>query len=173
MSELRCRLSLVLLAALTLAACGFQPLYAKRATGDSAAVQMSQIRVAPIPDRVGQQVRNHLLDGLNPRGRPREPRYRLDVTLQEQKVGLAIESDDTVSRINLTLNAQFVLEDLAAQAVVLRGATTTIAAYNLILSDYANLIAEQDAKRRATRELADEIKTRVAVYFSRRQDNEG
>jgi hypothetical protein len=51
--------------------------------------------------------------------------------------------------------------------VVLKGHTLAISAFNVVRSDYANLISERDAVGRAARSLADGIQSRIAVYFSR------
>jgi LPS-assembly lipoprotein len=134
---------------------------------------MAQVEVAPIPDRVGQQVRNRLLDQLNPKGRAPRPRYRLEVDVAEEKVGLAVQSDDTVSRINLTLSARFTLHSVETRRPMLAGSTRTVAAYNITRSNYANLIAERDARGRAARILADEISTRLAVFFNQPRRSSG
>jgi LPS-assembly lipoprotein len=157
---------LALLALSLVSGCGFRPLYGAGEKGPSAAA-LAEVAVAPIADRIGQQVRNRLLDRLNPKGRPVRPRYRLEVEIAERRTGIAVESDDTVSRINLTLSASFALHGGAAERPIFTGTTRTIAAYNITRSDYANLIAERDARSRAARTLADEIGTRLAIFFNK------
>ena len=122
-----------------------------------------------MPDRVGQIVRNQLLILLNPRGRAAASRYRLVVELEESIENLAFQQDDTVTRKNLRLTARFNLHDISSDTGVLRGATRSIAAYNVVRSDYANLISERDARDRAAQNVAEEIKIRLAVYFSRQR----
>ena len=168
-----------LLLALALAGCGFQPVY-KGGDRGVTVPQMAAISVAPIDDRLGwtralsesadrlgQVVRNHLLDLLTPRGAPARPLYRLEVKLRETKDGLALEQDESVTRFNLTLHATFEMNDLRTDQMMLEGSTRAIAAYNVVRSDYANLIAERDARSRSSQEVAQEIKTRIAVYFRR------
>ena len=156
-----------LIATLILAACGFQPLYGGgQGVMDGAVMaDMAAVRIAPISDRVGQIVRNDLLDRLNPFGQPASPQYSLFVALEEAKEGLAIQIDDTVTRFNLTLTANYSLNEAATGVVLASGSVRATAAYNVLRSDFANVIAERDAQRRAARVVSDELKTRLAVYF--------
>ncbi len=159
----------VCLLLLALSGCGFQPLYGERPDGPQVRSEMARIEIGAIADRVGQQLQNHLLDRLNPRGQPKLPLYHLEVKLSERKTGLAVETDDTVSRINLALSAAFELQRKADKAALFKGTARVVAAYNITRSEYANLVSERDAKRRAARALADDVKTRLAVYFSQRK----
>ncbi|MCG8696166.1 MAG: LPS assembly lipoprotein LptE [Minwuiales bacterium] len=152
----------------TLAACGFEPLYGNRIEQGPAGPAMAATYVAPIPDRIGQQVRNNLLDRLNPAGIPDRPLYTLQIALSADKEGLAIRQDETVTRFNLTLQAEFALVDRAQGKPVFRGKTRSIAAYNVVESPFATLIAEQDAEARAAREISEEIRNQVALYFASR-----
>ena len=160
-----------------LAGCGFQPLHGNRAnltrntslSGGNVISDMAYVEVAPIADRVGQSVRNQLLDLLHPRGMVDRPVFRLVVTLVERQEGLAIQQDDSATRYNLRLAGQFSLIDTRNGAELLRGTARAIAAYNVVLSDYANLISQKDARKRAAYSMAEGIQSRIAVYFSRRR----
>ena len=157
----------LLVATLIVAACGFQPLYGSEQGVLSGAVveNLAAVRIIGIADRLGQIVRNDLLDRLNPFGEPTAPRYSLAVQLEEAKEGLAIQIDDTVTRFNLTLTANYFLTDAQSGAVLTTGSVRATAAYNVLRSDFANVIAERDAQQRAAREISDELKTRLAVFF--------
>ena len=156
-----------ILGATLLGACGFQPLYGTGRTPLDGAVvaDLAAVRIEPIPDRVGQVVRNNLLDRLTPLGEPASPRFQLSVGLAEAKEGLAIQIDNNFTRFNLTLTASYVLEDAGSGSVVTAGKVRATAAYNVLRSDFANVIAERDAQLRVAREVSDELKTRLAVYF--------
>ncbi len=137
--------------------------------GGNTISDMAYVEVVPIGDRVGQSVRNQLLDLLHPRGMVDRPVFRLVVTLDESREGLAIQQDDSTTRYNLRLIAKFRLTDTRNGAELLNGATRAIAAYNVVRSDYANLISERDARKRAAHSVAEGIQNRIAVYFSRRR----
>lgn len=158
--------ALVLL--LALAACGFRPLYGDPDRGGAGtAPQLGEILVNPIPDRLGQILRNDLVDRLTPSGSPDRPRYRLSVVIATSKEGLAITKDESITRFNLRISATYVLYDAASNAEITRGISRTIAAYNVVQSQFATLAAEKDAESRAARELSEDIRTRLAVFFTR------
>ena len=52
---------------------------------------------------------------------------------------------------------------------VLQGTVRSVAAYNVVSSDYANVVAERDAELRAAREVGDEMKLRLAVYLAKNE----
>lgn len=166
MSRLRIPPALAL-AALLLAGCGFQPLYRSGGAGQVPEA-LGKVSIAPIPDRMGRELRNELLSRINPGGSPNEPSHRLSVELNEEQQGILVERDNFVSRVNLRIRAKFVLVDLASEKPVLEGQARTVAAYNVTSAQYANLVAETDAKRRAALVVAEQITDRLAAYFSRK-----
>ena len=155
----------VLVAAALLSGCGFRPLYAKW-NGDVSGA-LAQTRVETIPDRIGQRLRNFLLDRLNPAGQPARPLYSLRVTTNVTRTDLGIERDETATRAILVLHAEYVLIDTNGGAALLRGSTRSTNSFNIVASDFATLHAEKDALDRAAREVSDAIKTRLGLHFSR------
>jgi len=149
-----------------LAACGFHPLYGRPASDADVAPQLAQIFIEPIADRIGQVLHNQLRDRLTPRGVPREARYRLNVALDFARSPVALQKDQSVTRVNLTVRANYVLSDAQSGSTVSSGTTRSVAAFNVVRSDFATLSAERDAERRAVRDLGDEISTRLAVSFA-------
>jgi len=153
--------------ALAVSACGFQPLYGR---GDGQALSsvqhMAAIRIQPLPDRIGQQMHNLLRDRLNPTGQPRAPGYRLEVQLNESREELGIRKDETATRANLILSASFILSEIGSSRVLLQGTTSSVNSYNILTSQFATTFSENDARGRALRELSDDIRTRLGIYFS-------
>lgn len=162
--------ALILLTGLT--ACGFRPLYGPQGGYDRSIAELASVRVLPIPDRVGQILHNNLRDRLTPRGAPRDPRYRLGVSIVKQKEGLAFEKDESVTRINLTLRATYQLSEIGTGSVVATGSTRAVAAFNVVQSEFANISAEADAERRAARAAGEDIWIRLGVYFSQVVDGQ-
>ena len=70
--------------------CGFEPLYVEKKTSSDwyynnefdAGIrdEMASVKVELIQDRIGQLIRNDLLDKLTPKGEPKSPKYYLKVT---------------------------------------------------------------------------------------------
>ena len=153
-------LSLVLLGA-----CSVEPLYGAR-TGKARGGGVAAIEIAPIKDRVGHIVRNHLIDSLTPRGQPTHPDYRLILSVQQEKTPLLIQRDDHATRFNLTLRARFSLADRDG-AVVYSDAAQATGSFNVVESGFATVTAERDAAEEAARVLSEEILTLILLYLRR------
>jgi LPS-assembly lipoprotein len=133
---------------------------------------LSQVSIARIDDRPGQMLRNRLLDKMNPHGVPVEPKYVLVVRLRESTERLALRRDATATRANLRISADYSLRRADGDSV-LRGTSSFTGSYNVLLDDFATLSAENDARRRVTDELSEDIKNRVAIFLARpRQSND-
>jgi len=157
--------------ALGLSACGFRPLYE---VPDNQAMspigRMAEIRISPLPDRIGQQMHNLLRDRLNPAGQPLDPAYTLDIRLSESRTELGIRKDETATRANLNLSAQFTLNSTQSGGRLFSDRVRTVSSYNIVTSPFATGFAKDDARARALRELADAIQTRLGIFFSRKED---
>ncbi len=163
-----CRTFVLLVAVAVLGGCGFRPLYGgARQAGTP--VELAAIAVKPIADRIGQQLHNHLLDLLTPGGRPRHPRYSLSVELSESIRRLAVQKSEFATRANLSLNATYNLTDMPTRETILEGRSVVVTSFNILSSEFATLMAEKDARTKVVRELGDDIRTRIAVFFVRRQ----
>lgn len=154
--------------ALVLGGCGFTPLYGMHEGGGRTNTELGQIKVLEIDSgRTGHDVYNALIDNLSPSGEPGEPDYELRVRLTEDREGVAIERDASITRYNFQLNASFRLVDIRSGNVIYEGRSRSIAAYNVVESQFATLSARRDAEERAATELSEDIKLRLAIFFDR------
>lgn len=154
--------ALLCLAALPgLSGCGLRPLYGGGMSGD-AARQLAGVRVAPIEGKAGWLMRNALNDRLSAMGQG-EPRYRLDVTLDDRIQGLGIRPDETVTRERRTLRARYSLVDTASDKVVLEETTGWDAGIDVVSSEYATVAAEDAALERLAVIVADRVIARIAT----------
>lgn len=153
---------------LVLAACGFRPLYGERA-GGSAAVDLASVQISAIDDRLGQILRNDLIERLSPLGEPTSPRYGLRASLSESSAALAIQQDTTITRYDQRISVSFLLVELTTGVVIFRGQSRAIGGYDAVRSDFATLTAQQDAARRTVREVAEDIRAQLAAFFAGRQ----
>lgn len=151
-----------------LAGCGFRPLYGRAntdAAGASVNNQMAGIRIDPIGDRLGQQLHNALRDRLNPLGQPSSSAYTLQVNLSERRYGALAKQDLSASRRNIELNAFYSLRDTAGNVVMTdRSVITT--GYDEFDDPLNDISSFEDAERRSTQQMADQIRTRVAVFLT-------
>jgi len=149
-----------------LGGCGFQPLYGQQGGDATVASDLAAVRVEPLRDRVGQQMHNFLRDRLNPGGQPVSPSYRLQVQLTETLSELGVRQDETATRANLRMQANFSLLSVDGGEPLLSGRSTSTTSYDILENPFATTVSEGDARERALRELADDIQTRLAVYFA-------
>jgi LPS-assembly lipoprotein len=151
---------------MALTACGFQPLYASGPNGMGPGNTMAEIYVESIPERVGYQLRNQLLDRLGATGSSDGATYRLKISLREQSLGVAIRPNASITRYNYTLQARYDLIPTDGTAVVKSGNVSALAAYNVATSPYATVVAEQDASNRAAGDIAERLRVELAVFFA-------
>jgi LPS-assembly lipoprotein len=148
-----------------LAGCGFTPMYATPREGSGLVEKFAAIQVAPIADRVGQVVRNGLMDRLTPHGQPGAPLYRLQVTLGETREGFGFRPDEAITRENLRLDATYRLLRTADGEMVLEGSARSNLAYDIVQSDFANFSARQDARRRTAEQVINIIVVRLGLFL--------
>lgn len=163
---------LVLLALLAVAACGFQPVYGKYSAAQVASTQMQTVRLRPIPDRMGQQMSNKMVDRLYTTGRPKHPLYDLEITLTPQERSIGIQKDATATRGELLMTANVAIYSSETQAELYRTVVRTRVAYNILEGQYGNMIARENSYDRAMDDVADEITNRVALFLNRAPDPE-
>jgi LPS-assembly lipoprotein len=155
-------------AAAPLAGCGFRPLYgtaSSNAAGAPVDRQMAGVRIAPIPDRLGQQLHNALRDQFNPLGQPGYGDYSLNVVLVQRTYGALARRDLSASRRNVDLTAAYTLTD-AYGTVLLQDQSEISTGYDEFDDPLNDISAFEDAERRSTLQLAEMIRTRVAVFLT-------
>lgn len=151
--------------ALLLSGCQLRPLYAGGSSGH-VATTLSAVTVAPIEGQVGWLVFNKLKDRLAAAGKG-EARYRLDVELDDDIVGLGIRGDRAVTRERRSLRARYQLVDLSNGSVVLDATAGSDAGIDVVSSEYATVAAEQTAAERLSEVVADQIVARLSLYAAR------
>ncbi|NKB55461.1 MAG: hypothetical protein GKS00_03900 [Alphaproteobacteria bacterium] len=164
------KLIAALAAASLLYGCGFRPLYGNVGADTDVTRELAQVKIQTIPDRLGQKLRNFLLDRINPKGQPSRPLYSLRVKTSFSRTDLGIQRDETATRALLILTVEYSLLDSADQTVLVNGSTRSTNSFNIVDSDFATLSGETDALDRAAREVSDDIKTRLGLYFSQKPE---
>ena len=155
----------VAVAALCISGCQLQPLYSGGSSGQVAST-LSAVTVAPIEGQVGWLVYNKLKDRLAATGSS-EARYRLDIELDDDIVGLGIRGDRAVTRERRSLRARYQLVDVSTGAVVLDATAGSDAGIDVVSSEYATVAAEQTAAERLSDAVADQIVARLSLYAAR------
>jgi LPS-assembly lipoprotein len=150
-----------------LSACGWHPLYGSAAYG-GAREALADVHIAPIADRTGQNLYNELRDRMNPEGQPADPQYDLVIGLKEDSQQLLIQPDQTATRVNLTIYANYALYQRGGDPAhpLLTGQTRVATTYDLLTNQFASVTSEADARRRGAVSLANDIADRVAAYLA-------
>jgi LPS-assembly lipoprotein len=165
----------VILLGLLLSGCGFHPLYAvPDMPSGSMQSTLRSIYVEPVPERLGYQLRNRMIDVLDGQGEAGGARYRLKLTLTTKAEAIGVQSQTTssgvtqtaITRYNDTLTVNYELADARSGTVMTKGIETGLSAYNVLSSPYATLAVQQDADRRAAEDIADRIRIALAVWFA-------
>ena len=148
--------------------CGFTSIHGP---GSPATISnLAKFKINPIPDRIGQMLRNELIQQMRHGADVETPRFYVAVSLVERLNELGIQKDDVATRANLILDATFrVTEDQNGQSIYI-GRSRSVSSYDILTSDFATLSALRDARRRGVKTLAQNIKSRISVWLIQRQN---
>ena len=149
------------LALLTLTACGFTPLYATRGVSPG----LSSIQVNAPKGRTGYLLGEQLNDALAT-DRTAEPRYRLDLTVHEQRYARGLTVDNVARRYENHVSITYELYDLVLGKVVKAGFEPVEVTYAASDQPYAGIAAQQDAQERAAADAAQRIRVDLSAYFA-------
>ena len=157
-------------AALLLSGCGYRPVYGDlgAVSSDGARTQLANVKISGVADRRGQLLRNYLVDRMNPRGEPAAPRYVLAVTTTEATRVTDSRPDGTATRADVLLAARYTLRDATSDLIVFTDRSEAVATYNLLTARFGSVVSEDEARRRAAEQVADQISLQVAMFLNRR-----
>lgn len=156
---------MAIVALTALGSCGFKPLYGTQATSVNNKA-LSQVRVKPMRDRIGQLLYTHLTKSFHARGRARKPLWLLVISLNKRLDRVGIRKDETATRVNVTFEAKFQLINLSNRRVAFRGRSVSTNSYDILKSRYGTIASEKNLDGRAARSLGENIKTRVAIFLA-------
>ncbi len=157
----------ILLIPLTLAGCGFQPLYGKHQPTSSPGM-LAGVKVDTISGRMGQRFKADLEDRLNPSGAvPANPAYRLSATLTNASSPIGVARDGTISRYNVYLESTYVLTRISDGKQITKGSLRHVSSFSNLANEYfSTFVSEEDAIKRGVTELSEMYRQRLATYLS-------
>ena len=158
-----------------IAGCTVRPLYGNATSAGSGAgttAKLAQIEIPAATDRVGQELRNHLIFLFaGGKGQPANPAYRLSL---KSSVSKSVPATINTGRISLeptagtiTVRANYTLADAATGKVLARGNRAVQASYDIPVQEFAARRAVLNAEDRAARELAQLLSLVVAQDLER------
>ena len=180
MSLARTRIIVRLLAIVTLAgltAGCFQPMYAEHTDGTPGLREkLLGVEVPPVDKpnasreaRIQVEIRNALAFKLYGNATGTTPTHRLVIRFSDNRTSLMTDINTGLPTTeNVNIDAQFNLIEIATNKSVMTGSTFSRVSYDIPgqLQRYARSRAFRDAEDRAAQEIADNIQTRLASYFT-------
>jgi len=168
-------LAVAALAGLT-AGC-FQPMYAERSDGTPALREkLMGVELPPVDKpnasrdaRIGVEIRNALAFKLYGQATGLPPTHKLVLRFNTSRSSLILDPNTALpSSENYGIDAQYNLIDLATNKSVMTGSTFSRVSYDIPgqLQRFARSRAYRDAEDRAAQEIAENIQTRLASYFT-------
>jgi LPS-assembly lipoprotein len=180
MLSARTRIAVRLLAVAALAgllAGCFQPMYAERSDGTPALREkLMGVDLPPVDKpngsrdaRIGVEIRNALAFKLYGQATGMPPTHKLVLRFTTSRSSLILDPNTALpSSENYGIDAQYNLVDLATNKSVMTGSTFSRVSYDIPgqLQRFARSRAFRDAEDRAAQEIAENIQTRLASYFT-------
>jgi LPS-assembly lipoprotein len=180
MSLVRYRIAARLLAVAALAALTagcFQPMYAEHTDGTPGLREkLMGVELPPVDKpnasheaRLGVEIRNALAFKLYGTATGSAPTHRLVIRFSTSRSSLMIDPNTALpTSENVGVDAQYNLIDIASNKSVMTGTTFSRVSYDMpgSMQRFARARAFRDAEDRAAQEIADNIQTRLAAFFT-------
>lgn len=162
---------LVAFGALSLAGCGFEPIYAKHDDNNPGVREhLESVAIDTPPGRQGELLYAELKDHFNPESDPSGADYTLKAGLETHYQPFIIESDGTAARYNILIKSPFTLVRNLDGKAIQSGTISRQVSYNVSESDdYATFVTQNDTLRRGIVELAEDYKMRVSAALKHEQ----
>jgi LPS-assembly lipoprotein len=154
-----------------LPACTARPLYATGGVEAGTASARPDIIVKPATDRVGLEVRNHLVFLLTGGGaEPATATYSFDpsvTSLRRSTVSVQRTTDTEPTSGTVTVTSAYSIIDNRTAQVVAQGRRSMVASFDIPRQEFAAQRALRDAENRAARELAETLRIAIAQELAK------
>ena len=129
--------------------------------------ELAQIRVDPIPNRIGHYLANELIFDFNGSGSQVPPRYALTIAVRETvQTPLVDTISGRATAGTVVTDASYKLVSLGDGREITHGAVFMTASYDRTTQRFADTRAARDAEIRDAKALADQIQTRIAAAMA-------
>jgi LPS-assembly lipoprotein len=159
-------LPLLLLGAVLLQGCGYQPLYATRDDLSSVSQDLASVSVEMQSTRVGQLVRNEIVRSIRPAGGAAPDRYVLKLAATGDSQTLVDTSDTVHRRLAYNLTTDFQLIDISSQKPIFSGRAFSRVPYDRLNASFTNVQARVNAEEQAAQQVGQEVRLRVAAFLA-------
>lgn len=167
-----------------LQSCGFEPLYVEKTAGDDLwyynnqfnadiVHEMAQIKVESVTDRIGQMVKNELIDDFNSKGAPKNAAYFLKLEpVGKSTTQQALRDDITATREKVRYSVNYSLWSKKDGQLV-SGNTWVYLSYDLLDNPYSTTMDKKKVEKDGAKILANDISLRIAAYFHSKKTKRG
>lgn len=167
---------IIAVAVFGLAACGFEPLYVEKTSGDDLwyynnqydtdiVREMAQIKIETVTDRIGQLIKNELMDTFNPHGTPKCAKYFLKIQpAQANTVQQALRDDITATREKVKYTVNYSLWSKENGRLV-SGRSWVYLSYDLLDNPYSTTMDKKKVEKDGAKIIANDISLRIGAYF--------
>lgn len=163
--------------------CGFEPLYVEKKSNSEwyydnefdtgIKEEMASVKVELIQDRIGQLIRNDLLDKLTPKGTPKSPKYYLKITnIDKQEIDQALRNDITATRKKVIYRISYTLQN-EKHTKLISGMSVAYLGYDILRDPYSTTFAQKKNEKNAAKIIANDISLRLGAYFHSLQTKRG
>jgi LPS-assembly lipoprotein len=164
-------IAILIAAALSLSACGFEPLYATNEAASSSGLKSVMLKGVKASDAARPIVERAMERRTMREAEATKAEYDLVIDVREQAQPLAVQIDDAVTRYNYRLLADYVLTPRDGGKAI-TGKAEAVASFNVVASQYSTLYAEESAREKAARVLAERIEREILLAFAAKDDPE-
>lgn len=147
---------------LLLAACGFQPMYAPAGGGGA----IGPVSIAEIEGKSGHVLRTELTRMLAVENTGTGTPALLEITLRENISQLGLRLDESATRAELRLTANYVLTPGDSNARPIRGSLVTTVNYEIPIAAFGEITAQDDARERAAETMAQRFRAELALRIA-------
>ena len=164
------RLASVVALTFALGGC-FRPLYGPTASGEKlqdvlGAIEVEKVVTPAGQERIGHYVRSELIFELDGSGQPKPKRYTLSLDTAETIQPVSVDTvTGRADQAILNGSVKFSLKDAGGQTVF-AGTARANASYQRDQQRFAAVRAARDADIRVAKQLAEDIKQRLAAHFA-------
>ena len=148
-------------------ACGFHPVYGvNKYQSTGVETHLAATNIDTIPDFEGRFLRNLLIDRFHRQG-AQGAQYILNIKpITESVRNLDITKTSDSTRAQLQLTTSMSLTDIDGKILMSQN-LNAIVSYNILASEFSTRVSEKNAQENGLHELAEQIETRVSLYFKR------
>lgn len=153
----------VIVVATTVTACGFKPI---AATNDSSTIAqrpaLADLKVESGDPRFTYHFRRRVLQSVDI-GVPGKPSLVTNTSIQ--RIGLAISSDDSITRLTLRTTTKYRLKGLSDSELT-SGTAHSATSLNATASQFTTEVSQRDAIKRVAEDTADRMVNTIRLYTS-------